>query len=140
MSVGSPRRWFLRGGERRDEDDSTGDEQESHNYLAGPTVGPIANARPSAMTSSRPAPAFAAASRAWYPLIVTSSPAFTVPGLKPLRMSELGVLASNDHFSTLPSAPVASRKNHECGFSSRTCVMTPFTVMGLSESNSAANE
>src|SRR5258706_16257114 len=72
--------------------------------------------------------------------MVTSSPAFTVPGLKPPRTSELGVEASNAHFSTLPSAPVASRKNHECGFSIRTCVMTPFTETGLSASNSAANE
>src|SRR5665213_162535 len=71
--------------------------------------------------------------------MVTSSPALTVPGLKPLRMSELGVLASKLHFSTLPSAET-SRKNHECGFSSRTDVITPFTATGLSASNSAANE
>src|SRR5476649_2646456 len=71
--------------------------------------------------------------------MVTSSPAFTVPGLKPLRMSELGVLASKLHRSTLPSLET-SRKNHECGFSSRTDVITPFTVTGLSESNSAENE
>ena len=31
---------------------------------AGPTTGPMANARPSAITSSRPAPAFCDASRA----------------------------------------------------------------------------
>src|SRR5690349_17948586 len=72
--------------------------------------------------------------------MVTSSPDFTVFGLKPLRISELGVLASKLHFSIFPSAPVTSRKNHECGFSRRTAVITPFTVTGLSASNSAANE
>src|SRR4051812_44466139 len=72
--------------------------------------------------------------------MVTWSPGLMKPGLTPLRMSDVGVLASKLHFSTLPPASVASRKNHECGFSRRTCVTTPRTVIGALASNSAAKE
>jgi hypothetical protein len=75
------------------------------------------------------APALAAASRACQPLIVTSSPALTKPGLSPLRIRPDGVPASNAHFSVLPFS-VTSRKNQECGFSRRTSVNVPLTVMG----------
>src|SRR6185436_11677984 len=54
-------------------------------------------------------------------------------------INEVGVLASNPQFATLPLASVTSMKNHECGFSNLISVSTPFTSTGRSASNAAAN-
>ena len=100
--------------------------------------GPTMNDRPSARVMSRAAPMFLEASLACEPLTVTSSPIFRELGLKPLRISEVGVLASKPQFTTLPLFSVTSMKNHECGFSNLISVSTPCTVTGLSASNAAA--
>ena len=66
------------------------------------------NDRPSFSVMDLAAPSFFEASRAWEPLTVTSSPTFKLLGLKPLRSSDVGVLPSNPHRTTLPSGSVTS--------------------------------
>ena len=89
---------------------------------------------------SRATPAFCVMSRACEPFTVTFSPTFTVPGLKPLRMRDEGVLASNFQVSVLPDASVTSTTNCECGLTKRISRTRPVTTTGLLASNAAAKE
>src|SRR5947207_9361550 len=102
--------------------------------------GPTMNERPSEVVISRATPAFCVMSRACDPFTVTLSPGFSVPGLKPLRIRDDGVLASNFHVSTLPEASVTSTTNCECGLTRRISVTTPVTTTGLVASKAAAKE
>src|SRR5690606_39214876 len=52
----------------------------------------------------------------------------------------LGVPASNDQRTTSPFPSVTSRKNHECGFVSRTCTILPVMLIGSFKSYAAENE